>query len=324
MQLIVTDAWLARSRVIHLTGTSLVTAGLAVSTLLLVLSLGIYHWVFLKGAREGWPVVGPIVQLIVRDEFAQRDRFLRENLDAMARRVGELQAKLIQLESLGERVSGLTGISPAEIRKTPSQGGALVLDRQLSMDDLRLIVTQLEQAASQREDWMTVVESSLFEQKIRKMMIPTQPPVIEGTMGSPFGWRIDPMTGHSALHTGLDFQADRGATIVAAAGGVVVGQQSHPAYGNMVEIDHGNDLRTLYAHASAVFVKTGDLIKRGQKIAEVGSSGRSTGPHLHFEVLVQGIPQDPRKFLNSAGNVSIAQSTPGEGRGRRTARVVQR
>ncbi len=324
MQLIVTDAWLARSRVIYLTGTSLVLAGLAVSTLLLVLSLAIYHWVFLKGAREGWPVVGPIVQLIVRDEFAQRDRFLRENLDAMARRVGELQAKLVQLESLGERVSGLAGISPAEIRKTPSQGGALVFDRKLSMAELSGIVAQLEQSATQRQDWMTVVESSLFEQKIRKMMIPTQPPVIEGTMGSPFGWRIDPMTGHSALHTGLDFQADRGTPIVAAAGGVVVGQQYHPVYGNMVEIDHGNDLRTLYAHALSVFVKSGDLIKRGQRIAEVGSSGRSTGPHLHFEVLVQGVPQDPRKFLNSGGHRSVAQTALGEDRAQRTPRMVQR
>jgi hypothetical protein len=122
MQLIVTDGWLARNRVIHLTGTRLLLVGLVTSMLLLVTSLGLYHWVFLKGAREGWPIIGPIVRLVVKDEFEQRDRFMRENLDAMARKLGELQAKLVQLESLGERVSGLAGLNSAEVRKIPSQG----------------------------------------------------------------------------------------------------------------------------------------------------------------------------------------------------------
>lgn len=324
MQLIVTDAWLARGRLIHLTGVSLVAAGLAMATLLVFLSLGVYHWVFLKAAREGWPLVGPVVKLLVRDEIAQRDRFMRENLDAMARRVGELQAKLVQLESLGERVSGLAGVSPAEIRKAPSQGGALVSDRRLSMGELQEILSQLDRVATQREDWMTVVESSLFDLKIRKMMIPTQTPVAEGSLGSPFGWRIDPVNGHSALHSGLDFQADRGTAILAAAGGVVVAQQYHPAYGNVVEIDHGNDLRTLYAHASTVLVKNGDLVKRGQKIAEVGSTGRSTGPHLHFEVLVQGVPQDPRKFLDSSRNNVHTLAGQRDSPGQRTGRFAQR
>ena len=120
-----------------------------------------------------------------------------------------------------------------------------------------------------------------------------------GNLGSPFGWRIDPFNGRSALHTGLDFPSEPGTAILAAAGGVVVAQEYHPAYGNMVEIDHGNELITRYAHASRVLVKKGDLVKRGQKIAEVGSTGRSTGPHLHFEVLVQGIFQDPQKFLTA-------------------------
>ncbi|MEO7641878.1 MAG: M23 family metallopeptidase, partial [Ramlibacter sp.] len=113
----------------------------------------------------------------------------------------------------------------------------------------------------------------------------------------------DPFTGRSALHTGLDFQAGTGTPILAAAGGVVVTQEWHPEYGNLVEVDHGNDLITRYAHASKVLVKKGDLIRRGQKIAEVGTTGRSTGPHLHFEVLVQGVPQDPQKFLSAGNNL---------------------
>jgi murein DD-endopeptidase MepM/ murein hydrolase activator NlpD len=139
------------------------------------------------------------------------------------------------------------------------------------------------------------------------MMVPTQKPVSAGVLGSAFGWRIDPITGGSALHTGLDFQAESGSPILAAAGGVVVTQEYHGAYGNMVEVDHGNELITRYAHASKVFVKKGDLIKRGQKIAEVGTTGRSTGPHLHFEVWVEGVPQDPQKFLNAGSSVPVTQ-----------------
>jgi murein DD-endopeptidase MepM/ murein hydrolase activator NlpD len=168
------------------------------------------------------------------------------------------------------------------------------------MEELQATLADLDQLTNQRVDLLTVVESRLFDQRMKKLMVPTQQPVTVGHLGSLFGWRIDPFTGRSALHTGLDFQADPGTPILAAAGGVVVTQEFHPAYGNMVEIDHGSDLITRYAHASRVYVKTGDIIKRGQKIADVGTTGRSTGPHLHFEVLVQGVPQDPQKFLAAA------------------------
>ncbi|HSV52657.1 MAG TPA: M23 family metallopeptidase [Burkholderiaceae bacterium] len=303
MHLIITDAWLAKSRAIHLSGTKLVLTGLALSMALVVVAASLYHWVFLKGAREGWPLVGALVKLVVRDEFEQRDRFMRENLDAMARKVGEMQAKIVQLEALGERVSGLAGVTPNEIRAEPGRGGALISGRPLTLEELQATLADLDRLTDQRADLMTVVESRLFEQKVRKMMIPTQQPVSDGNLGSSFGWRIDPFTGRSALHTGLDFQADPGTPILSAAGGVVVTQEFHPAYGNMIEIDHGNDLITRYAHTSKVWVKKGDLIKRGQKIAEVGTTGRSTGPHLHFEVLVQGVPQDPQKFLSAGAKL---------------------
>ena len=110
------------------------------------------------------------------------------------------------------------------------------------MEELQATLADLDQLTGQRTDLLTVMESRLFDQKIRKMMVPTQQPVQAGHVGSSFGWRIDPFTGRSALHTGLDFQADTGTPILAAAGGVVVAQEVHPAYGNMVEIDHGNDL----------------------------------------------------------------------------------
>ena len=133
-------------------------------------------------------------------------------------------------------------------------------------------------------------------------MIPTQSPVPGAGTGSGFGWRIDPFTGMHAMHEGLDFPSNVGTPIYSAAGGVVVTQEMHPQYGQVIEVDHGNDLLTRYAHVSRSFVKKGDLIKRGQRIAEVGNTGRSTGPHLHFEVLVRGVPQDPQKFLAMGGS----------------------
>ena len=313
MHLIITDAWLAKSKALHLSGTKLFFAGLLISLTLMLVAALLYHWVFLKGAREGWPIVGSMVKFVVKDETENRDRYLRENLDAMAKKVGELQAKLVQLDSLGERVAGLAGISPTELKQTADgRGGVLISTQALTVEQMQATLDALEAHTGQRVDLLTVIESRLFENKIKKMMIPTQKPVLSGDVGSAFGWRRDPLNGGSALHTGLDFPASPGTPIHAAAGGVVVTQEYHPAYGNMVEVDHGNDLITRYAHASIVMVKKGDLIKRGQKIAEVGTTGRSTGPHLHFEVLVQGVPQDPQKFLNAgdtAKNVPLAQNS---------------
>lgn len=315
MHFIITDARLGKTRTVCLSGTRMVLAFAAFSLLLLVLAGIAYHWVVQKSAREGWPVLGALVQPSASDELAQRDRFLRENVDAMARKLGEMQAKLIQLEALGERVSGLAGVNPTELKTVPGRGGALVSGRPLSMEELQDTLVHLDELADHRKDLLTVMETRLFDQRVNKLMMPTQKPLQVGQVGSAFGWRIDPFTGRSALHTGLDFQADPGTAIHAAAGGVVVAAETHFAYGNMVEVDHGNDLVTRYAHASRLLVKKGELVKRGQKLAEVGSSGRSTGPHLHFEVMVQGVYQDPHKFLD-ARNLQVAELLPAAQPGR--------
>ncbi len=309
MQLIITDAWLAKSRAFQLSGTRLALAIVGFSVAMMLVSAGLYHWVFLKGARDGWPVVGGLVKFVVKDEFAQRDRFMRENIAVMAKKLGEMQAKMMQLESLGERVSGLAGVNPADIKVSAGQGGRLVLERDLTMDELNASLQGFDRLADQKAELMTIMESRLVEQKVKNMMLPTREPVTNASLGSVFGWRIDPITGRSALHTGLDFPAVSGTPIYAAAGGVVVAQEFHPEYGNMIEVDHGNDLITRYGHSSKVYVKKGDLIRRGQHIADVGSTGRSTGAHLHFEVLVQGVPQDPQKFLNAGKGVSAVRVT---------------
>lgn len=314
MQMIITDAWLAKSGTLYLSGRRLVLWLLLAAVAVMLLAAGLYHWVFLKGAREGWPVIGSLVRLVVKDEFEQRERYVRENLDLMARKLGEMQVKMMQLESLGERVSGLAGVSPAEVKAASGQGGVLVSGPALTLQDVQITLDDLESLTSQRTDLLTMMESRLFERKMQTLLIPTQKPVMQGDVGSLFGWRFDPFTGRSALHTGLDFRAETGTPILAAAGGVVVTQQYHPEYGNMIEIEHGDDLMSRYAHASKTLVKKGDLIKRGQKIAEVGSTGRSTGPHLHFEVLVQGVFQDPQKFLQTRQPLraaQLAQAVPG-------------
>jgi murein DD-endopeptidase MepM/ murein hydrolase activator NlpD len=311
MQVLITHGSMARSRVLHFNRWQL---GLALAALIAVLTLlsgTVYHFVFLKAAREGWPVVSQIVKLVVRDEFAQRDRFMRENLDAMAQKVGEMQAKLVKLEAMGSRVSGMVGVKPEELQQlvkpaavTDGRGGPYLPAAGLTLDQLNGIVDSLDIETDQRTDLFTMIESRLLEKRLQLLMVPNSKPV-EGPVGSGFGFRSDPFTGRTALHTGLDFPADVGTPVAAAAGGVVIYSERHPQYGNLIELDHGNGLITRYAHNSKVMVKVGDIVRRGQVISEVGNTGRSTGPHLHFEVLVDSVPQDPAKFL-AAGDAAIA------------------
>ncbi|MGD9835415.1 MAG: M23 family metallopeptidase [Piscinibacter sp.] len=313
MQILITHGTLARTRVLHFNRWQMAAMLISLVAVLTLLSGTVYHFVFLKAAREGWPVVSQIVRLVVRDEFAQRDRFLRENLDAIAQKVGEMQAKLVKLEAMGDRVSGLAGVKSDELRGTTpksrlapagAQGGPYVPPQAVTIEQLRSIVDSLDESADANSDLFTLIESRLMESRLQSLMIPNSAPV-SGPVGSGFGFRSDPFTGRSALHMGLDFPADVGTPIMAAAGGVVQLTETHPAYGQMVEVDHGNGLVTRYAHASKLLVRTGDIVKRGQPIAQVGNTGRSTGPHLHFEVLVDGVPQNPARFL-AGGEAAVA------------------
>ncbi len=322
MQVMITTGNMARTRVLHFSRLQLAAALAGLVMVLLLLSGTVYHVIFLKAAREGWPVVSQIMRLVVRDEFAQRDRFMRENLDAMAQKVGEMQAKLIKLEAMGERVSGLAGVKPEELRQIApgatrgGQGGPFVPARTPSLDQLNDLVSSLDEATEQSNDLFTMIESRLFEKRLAALMVPNSSPV-NGHVGSGFGFRSDPFSGRAALHTGLDFPADVGTPIMAAAGGMVRSTDFHAAYGNLLEIDHGNGLVTRYAHTSKILVKAGDLVRRGQVVAQVGTTGRSTGPHLHFEVMVEGVLQNPAKFLSGKSGVAThtaaahpAEATP--------------
>lgn len=300
MHIIITDAWLAKSKAIHLTGPKLAIWAILLSTALATLSGAGMFW----AQQKGWlSAVGQSANQQRKDSA-----YMRANLDAMARRLGEMQARLIQIDSLGERVAELAGLDPDDFKVKPGEGGALMSVRPISAVEFDSAMGELDEDSAQRLDWLTYMESRLFEQQLQSYLVPTQEPVEGARVGSPFGYRIDPINGRKALHTGLDFPADTGTPILAAAGGVVVVEQRHPAYGNMVEIDHGNKVITRYAHASEVFVKKGDLVKRGQHIANVGSTGRSTGPHLHFEVWVAGTVQNPRRFLDAGEQLATTSA----------------
>jgi len=252
--------------------------------------------------------------VLEQPDFAQQEALMRQNLDLLAQRVGALQAKVVQLDALGERVANLAGVAPAfNFKEVPGRGGLLVDPQPLSLSEVGEELDRLEAQLRDRSDFFSVIDAQLTTLSARKTMTPTIMPVTQGFNGSSFGWRVDPITGRRSKHEGIDFSAPKGTSIVAAAGGVVVKAEYHAAYGYMIDLDHGNDLITRYAHASKLLVKAGDLVRRGQKIAQVGSTGRSTGAHLHFEVRIAGLAVDPNNFLASARkpvphNATLARS----------------
>ena len=246
--------------------------------------------------------------VLVSMQAQQNERtqsYLRDSLNTMASKLGELQARLLRIDALGERLTKVAGLKPQDFMfdRAPARGGpnSDVPSAELSMKQLGTTLDQLSRDLEDRTDKLRVLESMLTEDSAKRQLVPSGMPVDSGYHSSNFGWRIDPFSGLNAFHEGIDFMAEAGTTIVAAAGGVVVYAGPHPQYGNMIEIDHGNDLVTRYAHASKLLVRVGDVVLRGGKVAEVGNTGRSTGTHLHFEVRHRGAAQNPARFLHLPG-----------------------
>lgn len=220
------------------------------------------------------------------------------HLDALALQLGQLQARVMRLDALSERLARLAGVKEVDASvDAPGRGGPLVSERSFSVQELTQQMAELTQALEARSERLGVVEALLLQQNLDKTTIPSHSPVDGAYNSSSFGWRADPFTGQMAMHEGLDFIAERGTPIVAAASGIVSQAENTLDYGNIVKIDHGAGLETRYAHAARILVKLGERVQKGQLIAEVGNTGRSTGPHLHFEVRLNGVPLDPRKYL---------------------------
>jgi murein DD-endopeptidase MepM/ murein hydrolase activator NlpD len=304
MHIILVSDRLATARSITLTwGHAILFAG-ALFTAVLVLS-SLFSYVTVRHAAEiRLPFLQDMLRAMNAEETRRSKDFVQENINAMAVKLGEMQAQLLRLDTIGERLAGMAGVKPQDLKAfsqtTDGRGGPLLEPAAMSSSELQRAVDALARQLEAKSDAISMIESQMLEDRIRKSLLPTSLPVEVQWNASTYGWRVDPFTGERAMHEGVDFVATPGTGIRAAAAGVVIAAERHPQYGNMVEIDHGKDLTTRYAHASKILVKPGQLIKRGQKIAEVGSTGRSTGPHLHFEVRIRGVAQNPDRFLRMA------------------------
>ncbi len=312
MQVIVISDRLAKARTLSLSLRHLL-ASLGLALLVLVALTAALYWLSLRFAADiKIPLVHKLVLAAQKGESESAREFMQQNLNAMAVKIGEMQAQLTRLDALGERLSALAGIRPQEFRfsESPGLGGAqstMLPPQNLTFSQFSEKVVSLSRQMESRTDMLGLLEAQLFEQAVKKKAMPTMMPVSAPFNASGFGSRIDPFTGQQAMHEGIDFITDTGTPVVAAAGGVVQFAGFHPQYGNMIDLDHGNDLVTRYAHLSRVLVKEGDLLQRGRRIAESGSTGRSTGPHLHFEVRFRGAPQNPTRFL-LANNPQVPQA----------------
>ncbi len=284
--------------------------GGAISLLALFLTFTLmFNYVTLRYAASiNHPLLQAIVLADQRQEAQKTQEVVESHLNMMAVKLGELQAQMLRLDGLGERLAKLAGLNPQELPPmlqpgvVPGRGGpAPTLRRDLSLDEFSSMLENLSRQVDQGSDQLGVLEALLVTNSAYRKFLPSLSPIEDGWFSSNFGWRIDPFSGQKSFHEGIDFPAEVGTGIVAAASGKVIYADVHPAYGKMIEIDHGNGLVSRYAHCSSLRVKEGDFVVRGQQVARVGTTGRSTGPHLHFEVRLNGVPQNPARFLQATG-----------------------
>lgn len=228
----------------------------------------------------------------------------QKHLDAFAIQLGELQARVMRLDAQSQRLEKLAlekeeiiKNKPAIMNNTGGQGGPLILKRPSSESSLQEAIFLMSQELDSRDDYFALLEAKVLQHSLLKDTLPNSSPVNAAFNSSSYGWRTDPFTKGKAFHEGLDFTATTGTPIYAAASGIVTTAEQTHDYGKIVKIDHGSGLETRYAHASKLLVHVGDRITKGQMIAEVGSTGRSTGAHLHYEIRLNGNPLDPRKYL---------------------------
>ncbi|MEK7708617.1 MAG: M23 family metallopeptidase [Pseudomonadota bacterium] len=253
-------------------------------------------------------VDAPVLRAVLVNPQEERHQkiqaHLQDNLNIMAIKLGQMQAQLLRLDALGERLAESSGIKSRDFlfNEVPGQGGARTdhSSEELTFTEFNHKLQELSNMLDERTDKLGALDSLLRHDRLTKYVLPSEMPVDTDWYSSGYGYRIDPFTGKRAFHEGVDFSAEIGTPIKAAAGGVVVFSDRHPEYGNMIEIDHGDSLVSRYAHASKRLVELGQVVLQGQKIAEVGNTGRSTGAHLHFEIRHRDKPLNPSKFLKKS------------------------
>ncbi len=236
-----------------------------------------------------------------REQIAAARREVQERLDALAGQVGQMNAHVIRLDALGRRLTEMADLDKGEFNfdVEPAVGGPEggIDGAVAASPDLTLMLDQLTAQIRDRERQLSVLESLISTRNLSRQIVPGGRPVTQGWISSYFGRRADPFTGRTAFHRGIDFAGPAGAQVVSVAAGVVTYSKARFGYGQTVEINHGGGYVTRYAHNQRVLVSVGDTVQKGQPIALIGSTGRSTGPHLHFEVLKQGRAVDPMSFV---------------------------
>ena len=221
---------------------------------------------------------------------------------AVGRQIAEMQSRLWRMEALASYMHETSGLPKDEFDfdAPVSQGGPLSNEAEvLAVDNLDTQLASLSRRLKQRETELSILDQVLLGIYNDKGARPAGAPIVKGWMSSPFGERVDPISGKKAWHEGMDFAGAKGSEVIAVANGVVVFAGYRDGYGQMVEISHGKDLRTRYGHHEEVLVHAGQSVKRGDVIALMGSSGRSTGPHVHFEVLKEGRPVNPARYVSA-------------------------
>ncbi len=242
-----------------------------------------------------------------RSAISQVKEQTQQHLDALALRLGQMQSHIIRLDALGERLTkiGMLDEGEFDFSTTPPVGGvdASNAAESLELNELLADLQMMSQTINDREHKLDFMEELIMNRRLQQEVHPAGRPVKKGWISSPFGYRKDPFTGKKAFHYGVDFAGKKGVDVISVAAGVVSRTGKQSGYGAMVEINHGNGYTTRYGHNGDILVAAGDRITKGQVIATMGSTGRSTGPHVHFEVLRNGEKVNPWKYLReSAAN----------------------
>ncbi len=237
-----------------------------------------------------------------RADISEAKRVADENLNALTLRLGKMQAHVIRLDALGQRLTRSAGLDSGEFDFTtaPAQGGPEEVGSAVStikVADFMAQLNDLSQQLDDRDKQLNVLESMIMNRNLQAEVLPAGRPIAKGWQSSNYGIRNDPFTGKPEFHKGVDLAGKDGTDIMSVAAGVVTWSGKRYGYGNMVEINHGNGYVTRYGHCKETLVKVGDTVKKSQLIAKMGSTGRSTGPHVHFEVWVNGRTVDPGKYL---------------------------
>jgi murein DD-endopeptidase MepM/ murein hydrolase activator NlpD len=228
----------------------------------------------------------------------------KEGLNTLTKRVGRIQAEMDRLNVLGQRLIEHAGLEEGEFdfSNPPAMGGPELprTDAEVpKVNDFLATMGRLEQEIIDRQQQLSLLETVLVERGIRQAALPAGRPLRHGWLSSKYGYRTDPFNGLRAFHSGVDFAGKAGTKILAVAAGVVTWAGERSGYGNLVEIDHGNGYVTRYAHNQKNLVQVGENVAKGQPIALMGSTGRSTGPHVHLEVLRDGRTVDPLQFVRA-------------------------